>query len=268
MGQTDVHSSAFQLSSPSAGSPIRFKNQHPSPDLFMNDRKSPNPTSLIRVFLFAQYRMEMDSIRHYIDSNRDMAVSSGVCHLDEADISTDAAKAHVGVVHLSHGDHVEIVSQLLHHNPDIRIVVVVKESDLETQAAALDRGAVGIVHENQNPKFLMEAIRRTYEGDTWLNRVLHHKIRNNDKSKGKNSSKAWSEDYVEELTPRELEVIQMIGDGPKNKTLARRLNIREATVRHHLSSIYGKTGVEDRVNLVIFAYQKGLIRKSDNPPEV
>ena len=51
----------------------------------------------------------------------------------------------------------------------------------------------------------------------------------------------------------------MIGEGLSNKDLAKGLKISEATVRHHLSSIYGKLGVEDRVNMVIFAHEKGLI---------
>ena len=56
----------------------------------------------------------------------------------------------------------------------------------------------------------------------------------------------------------------MIGKGLKSKVIAQGLAISEATVRHHLSSIYGKLGVDDRLNLVIYAYEKGLIRLSDD----
>jgi len=64
---------------------------------------------------------------------------------------------------------------------------------------------------------------------------------------------------IESLTPREQDVIQMIGKGLKNKDIAKKLYISEATVRHHLSSVYGKLGVADRLNLVIYACEKGLV---------
>lgn len=217
----------------------------------------------IRVFLFAEYQMVFESLKHLIDSNRDMKVSSGARHLDDRDISTYGAESDVAVVYLSDAVQIEIVSQLVQNNPRIRVVVLAEDGDLESQSNALTLGAVGIVQKNQNPKFLIEAIRQTYKGETWLNQVLLHRILENGKSSGKKPTNARPTDEVDSLTARELQVIQMIGEGLCNKDLAKRLKIREATVRHHLSSIYGKIGVEDRVNLVIFAHKKGLISYSN-----
>jgi DNA-binding NarL/FixJ family response regulator len=62
------------------------------------------------------------------------------------------------------------------------------------------------------------------------------------------------------LTAREREVIALIGEGLKNRQIAKRLFISETTVRHHLTSIFDKLGVADRLELVIYAYRHGLLK--------
>jgi DNA-binding NarL/FixJ family response regulator len=67
---------------------------------------------------------------------------------------------------------------------------------------------------------------------------------------------------IARLTKREREVLGLIGQGLRNKQIAERLYISEITVRHHLTSVYDKLGVTDRLELVIYAYQHGLARPS------
>jgi DNA-binding NarL/FixJ family response regulator len=62
------------------------------------------------------------------------------------------------------------------------------------------------------------------------------------------------------LTSRELEVIAMIGEGLKNKRIAEKLLISDVTVKHHLTSIYSKLNVANRLELIIYAYRYGLVR--------
>ncbi|HWP41952.1 MAG TPA: response regulator transcription factor, partial [Blastocatellia bacterium] len=63
---------------------------------------------------------------------------------------------------------------------------------------------------------------------------------------------------IASLTEREREVVALVGEGLKNKQIADRLFISETTVRHHLTSIFDKLGVSDRVELLIYAYRHGL----------
>ena len=60
------------------------------------------------------------------------------------------------------------------------------------------------------------------------------------------------------LSPRERQLIQQIGRGLKNYQIAKQLCLSETTVRHHLTSIYGKLGVSDRLELLVFAHRYGL----------
>jgi len=138
-------------------------------------------------------------------------------------------------------------------------VILVAGADLDSQARALKLGAVGIVQIEQNPRLLIEAIRQTYSGETWLNQALLHKILERDRSPADRQSDNGKAASQESLTAREREVIRLLASGRKNKELATLLNVSEATIRHHLSSIYGKIGVDDRLNLVIYAYENGLV---------
>jgi two-component system nitrate/nitrite response regulator NarL len=65
-------------------------------------------------------------------------------------------------------------------------------------------------------------------------------------------------DKIARLTVREREIIKLVGEGLKNKTIANRLFISEITVRHHLTSVYGKLAVTDRLELIIYAYRQNL----------
>ena len=64
---------------------------------------------------------------------------------------------------------------------------------------------------------------------------------------------------IARLTKREREIIELIAEGLKNKEIAERLSISPATVRHHLSAIFAKLEVPDRLKLIVFAYQQGLV---------
>lgn len=234
----------------------------------MNGITHKSTTEPIRILLISKYPLVQESLKLLIESNRGLDVAGTFSFSQNIVDLADQPAADVAVLYLSAGDRIDIISDLLKNSPSLRVVVIIPSSDLDSQAEALKLGAVGIVHKEQSPKLLIEAIRQTYNGETWLNQVLLNKILDRGRSNGKKPAKALFQLDVDSLTARELEVVKMIGEGLKNKNIAERLTISEATVRHHLSSIYGKIGVEDRLNLVIFAYQKGLIKLNDLPGEV
>lgn len=229
----------------------------------MNERIHVSANKSINVILISRYQIVQESLKLLIDSSRGLSVAGTFPFGENLDRVTELASADVAVVYISSGDPVEIISDLLQRKPGLPVVLIIASVDLDSQAEALKLGAVGIVHKEQNPKLLIEAIRQTYNGETWLNQVLLNKLLEKGNSKDRASAKNHFQSDTDSLTARELEVVKMIGEGLKNKSIAERLSISEATVRHHLSSIYGKVGVEDRLNLVIFAYQRGIIKLTD-----
>jgi DNA-binding NarL/FixJ family response regulator len=138
-----------------------------------------------------------------------------------------------------------------------RVIILtgVRDSQLHKQAVHL--GAVGLVLKEHAAETLLKAIERVHAGEVWLDRtmianVLSHMTR-------ATTSVDPEVAKIALLTDREREVIALLGEGLKNKQIAERLFISEATVRHHLTSVFGKLEVADRLELVIYAYRHNLI---------
>ena len=68
------------------------------------------------------------------------------------------------------------------------------------------------------------------------------------------------------LTEREREVIALLAEGLRNREIAQRLFLSETTVTHHLTSIFTKLGVSDRLQLLVYVHRHGLARSLPNPP--
>lgn len=188
-----------------------------------------------------------------------MTVSYLVSRLDDIGTIDRSEDFEIGVIHTLAEDRPELISSLLERKPNLRIVVLADGLDIETQAQLFKLGVFGIVQKEQGVDTLIEAIRRAHLGETWLNQALLTKILESGKSKKRKAKKGFPVENGESLTSREVEITRTIAEGLKNKEIGERLQISEATVRHHLSTIYGKIGVEDRLNLVIYAYERGLI---------
>lgn len=219
----------------------------------------------IGVLLVGKYEIVQESLRHLIESHEGLVVT-GLYTFDrtKSDLS-GVARADVAVVYLTAEDQVDVVGDLVSENPSLRVVILVAGADLDSQARALKMGAVGIVQIEQSARLLVEAIRQTYAGETWLNQTVLHKILEREKHPNEPSDNRSNGADATSLTPRELEVIKLLAAGRKNKELAKELSVSEATIRHHLSSIYGKIGVDDRLNLVIYAYENGLVDMPGSP---
>jgi len=223
---------------------------------------SEKPKSKIHILLTSPYTMTQTGLRFLLENSDDLIVTDNNSGLEKLPKYNNSNRPDIGLIYLKDEDTetVESVSDLQKLIPGIRLIVITRETDFNNQTRAIQLGAVGIVRKEQNARTLIEAIRQVHRGETWINQVLLNKILTNGYHKKKDESLSGSDSFnIESLTPREQDVIQMIGKGLKNKDIAKELYISEATVRHHLSSIYGKLGVADRLNLVIYACEKGLV---------
>ena len=92
----------------------------------MHDAMSKGSRYRIRVLLFAEYRIVLESLEHLINSSPHMSVSAGLSPglSDDSDVTRNAALSDVAVLYLSDGGQVRIVSQLLEINPAMRVIVV------------------------------------------------------------------------------------------------------------------------------------------------
>ena len=140
-----------------------------------------------------------------------------------------------------------------------QVMLLTDSRDPDFQRRAIQLGARGLVSKDMTPEILFKAIERVNAGEAWFERVmianaLGEMSRMNGQDPDPDAAR------IATLSKREREVVVLIGEGLKNKQIAERLFISETTVQHHLSSIFGKLGVADRLELVIYAYRQGLVK--------
>lgn len=138
--------------------------------------------------------------------------------------------------------------------PAAKVLILTALRDRSRDEESLRAGARGLVLKDAAPDVLLQAIRSVAAGALWFDpRVLAappHAGRSEPVSA-----------RVAALTPREREIVTLVGEGLRNEDVAGRLGITEKTVRNHLTAIFGKLGVSGgRLELVVFAYQHGLAR--------
>lgn len=216
----------------------------------------------IKVTILATYSLIRQSLQLLLDDDREMQVLDAVGAADELIEKVTHRRPDVILLCLMENENknIEVLNDLRKIAPHVKAVVLSGPNILLDQAAALKLGVAGIVGTNQTARVLIRALRQVSEGEVWLNqKLLAQLLDNNFNVGGKSKNKGF---YSDDLTNRELEVVGMIGLGMNNKDISKKLFISEATVRHHLSSIYGKLNVEDRLNLAIYAYRQRIVPPS------
>jgi DNA-binding NarL/FixJ family response regulator len=139
-----------------------------------------------------------------------------------------------------------------------RTIVLTADIEREQVVEALQLGAHGIVLKHSSLDLLLKCIRCVNEGQYWVGQEsvsdLIHALR-----KMNPSHSASEGSPTLGLTSRERQVIALIGAGYTNKDLARKLEISEHTAKHHLTNIFNKLGVSNRLELVLYAIDHRLI---------
>jgi DNA-binding NarL/FixJ family response regulator len=147
-------------------------------------------------------------------------------------------------------DGVEATRRLVVDLPQVQVVVLTSFSDQERILAALDAGAVGYLLKDVDPAELVRGVRAAARGES----PLHPKAARSLLSSRTESRPAERTNV--ELTPREAEVLNLLRQGLANKQIARALGISQATVKAHLTSVFQRIGVTDRVQAAVWAERR------------
>jgi two-component system, NarL family, nitrate/nitrite response regulator NarL len=153
----------------------------------------------------------------------------------------------------------EVITRLLETSSQIRIILMTTNEDLQVCSLAIQRGIVGIVAETQLPQTLYKAIRKVHAGEVWIEHSLMAHFVTSLSHAHRTKRVDPDAERISLLSNRERQVVQFISLGLKNKQIAAQLCISEVTVRHHLTSVYNKLGVSDRLELLVFAHRNGLV---------
>lgn len=134
-----------------------------------------------------------------------------------------------------------------------KIIMLTIHDDKEYLYETINIGADGYVLKDADADTLIKAIKEVYKGDTYIQPNLATLL-----VKSSNDNRISRNELIESLTKREYEVLTLIAEGLNNKEIAERLFISEKTVKNHVSNIFRKIGVNDRVQAAIFAYKNNI----------
>ncbi len=137
----------------------------------------------------------------------------------------------------------------------IFVIVIDNQSDRQVDQRQLFKaGARGFCKDDITPALLTRAVNAVLEGEYWIQRKLITQMIGELAREGKTPAHRGNFDnsLVKTLTPRELQVARMVHLGGNNKLIARKLDISERTVKAHLSAIFRKLEIENRLNLALF----------------
>ena len=155
-------------------------------------------------------------------------------------------------------DGLPAVPELRAAAPDVAIIMLTTFGEDEYVARALAAGAAGFLLKAADPRELIIGVRAVADGAAYLSPRIAQKVITR-LSEGRFARAEAARRQVEMLTPREREVLALVGQGMSNQAIGRELFLSEGTVKSHVSAILLRLGLANRVQAAIVAYEAGLV---------
>ncbi|HWA37952.1 MAG TPA: response regulator transcription factor [Burkholderiales bacterium] len=219
----------------------------------------------IRVFLIDDHRSILWGLEKLIDSCRpSMELVGSATNIAEAleGVAGDVADVVVLDLDLGQESGVEAIPQLAAVSK-AKILILTGLRDEAVHQNAILAGARGVVGKESRAETILAAIAKVHEGEVWLDRAATGRLLVEVMRKSTARESVGAEQRrIAELTVREREIIALAAAnaGATAKVIAEELSISEHTLRNHLTSIYEKLGVANRLELYAFAHQHRLAK--------
>jgi NarL family two-component system response regulator LiaR len=202
---------------------------------------------VIRVVIADDHAVVRQGLRTFLDLQDDIEVVAEAGDGEEAVDAVARLEPDIVLIDLvmPRLDGIEAIRRVRERSPATRAIVLSSFVDDDKLFPAVRAGAAGYLLKDVQPHELVEAIRTVHRGGA----LLHPQV----------AARLLEEMTDDPLTPREHEVLALIGRGMPNKLIARELSLSEKTVKAHVSSILGKLGVTDRTQAALYAVREGLV---------
>ncbi|AOO64774.1 DNA-binding response regulator, LuxR family [Sulfurospirillum halorespirans DSM 13726] len=150
---------------------------------------------------------------------------------------------------------VETIRQIKKVSPRSQIIMVTSHEGDEYVVPTTQAGAISYILKDATPEDLIRTVRKAARGESTISsrvaKALEKVV----------SLKMEDEQFHEDLTSREMEVLHYIAEGSSNMDIATHLNISEKTVKSHVSNILSKLYLTDRTKVAVYAWRQGLVKK-------
>jgi two-component system, NarL family, nitrate/nitrite response regulator NarL len=213
----------------------------------------------IRILIVDDHAVVRAGLRMLIEQNPAMRVIGLAGNRSEALALAASEQPNLIILDILLGDEdgLTILPELREAAKEARVLVLTGLRGSENQRRAMLAGAMGVVLKEHAAEVLIKAINKVHQGEVWLDRSLMGSLLDGMTQPPEIDSEAAK---IASLTDRERQVIALIAEGLKNKQIGERLFISETTVSHHLTSVFSKLEVSDRLELVIYAFSRNLVK--------
>jgi DNA-binding NarL/FixJ family response regulator len=212
-----------------------------------------------RLLLVEDHASFRQTLALVFDQQPDFEVVGQAGSLDEARRLMQGREADMGVIDLAlpDGEGVELIEEFREANPGFAALVLTASLDKATHARAIEAGAAGVLHKSADVDEIMDATRRLAAGETLISSdELVEMLRLAGQTR---EEEREARESIEQLTRREIQVLEALAEGLTNREIAERLHMSVDTERTHMMNILSKLGVHSRLQALLFAARYGII---------
>ena len=200
-----------------------------------------------------------------LEGEDDLVVAGEASDGLEALAQTSALRPDVVLmdVRMPNMDGLEATERIVAEHPDTKVIILTTFDLDEYAFAGLQAGASAFLLKDVAPEELVNAVRLVASGDAVVAprvtaRLLETYVRGQH-AEARVSAEPKRDPLLDDLTPRELEVLRALAEGKSNAEIAHSFFLSEATVKTHVRRILTKLHIRDRVQAVVYAYETGLV---------
>ncbi|WP_405623247.1 response regulator [Streptomyces sp. NBC_00076] len=207
----------------------------------------------IRVFLLDDHEVVRRGLADLLDAEPDISVVGDAGTVDHALVRGPALRPDVAVldVRLPDGDGISVCRELRNQMPELACLMLTSFDDEEALLDAIMAGASGYVLKQIKGSDLVSAVRTVAAGQSMLDPATTARLMRSLRADPADSPAVPSE--LASLSPRERDILALIGDGLTNREIGNKLYLSEKTVKNHISRLLAKLGVQRRVQAAVLA---------------
>ena len=219
----------------------------------------PATEGTIRVLVVDDHAIVRRGITALLATEPSIEVAGEACDGHEAVSEVDRLQPDVVLMDIVMPgmDGLEATRRIMASQPDTRVLVLTSFGGDDQVFPAIRAGALGYLLKDSRPQELITAIRQVHSGESSLHPTVARRLLQEISPAGQNA-----ED--DPLTPREVQVLQLVAQGYTNRQIGEELSISEATVRTHMSKILGKLNLGSRTQAALYALREGIATLHDN----
>ncbi|MDF3144920.1 MULTISPECIES: response regulator transcription factor [unclassified Streptomyces] len=207
----------------------------------------------IRVFLLDDHEVVRRGLSDLLDAEPDISVVGDAENVEHALVRAPAVRPHVAVldVRLPDGDGITVCRELRNRMPELACLMLTSFDDEDALLDAIMAGASGYVLKQIRGSDLVSAVRTVASGQSMLDPATTARLMRSLRAEPAEAPAEAPE--LAGLSPREREILALIGDGLTNREIGQKLYLSEKTVKNHISRLLAKLGVQRRVQAAVLA---------------